>query len=172
VFNCIKEDIFDISINKNASVMSHKSSELSFKLHLVDDDIIHEPGIPIEKIAKLTFNCEFKLTRDVIREIIKAHTSTGDTNKVYFYTKDNAVYAELTDMSMQNVDSISIRIADSYKGENINTPIAFDLDFFKILNGNKFDIATIKVKTDDGVLLFETNTQESMFKYIVTAYKN
>lgn len=175
VFNCIKQDTFDLGINKNASVLSHKSPSLSFKLHLVDDDIINKPDdSALEKIMRLTFDNEFVLTRDVTREVVKANTSTSDDNKVYFYTKDGVVYAELTDMSMQDVDSIAFKVADSYIGEDISEPMAFDLNFFKILNGNSFETVTVKVITKGisaGVILFEIKTPETLFKYIVSSFK-
>ena len=63
VFECIPLEDFDLEVNDNASIISHKSKEISFKIHLVSDNVIKKNSIGLDKINKLTFDSSFILDK-------------------------------------------------------------------------------------------------------------
>lgn len=170
VFECIPQDIFELKIGDNASNISYKSNDLSFKLHLVTDNVIKKSTLSIDKISKLTFDSDFELSNNKIDEILKGSVFASGSDKIYFYTKDNMVYAELTDKSVQETDSITFTAANTYNGGAITTPLPFNLDILRTINNVKYDNLTVKLNNVFKVLLFEIHTPTTLFKYIIPAY--
>jgi len=170
IIDCIPEDNFNLTINDNASIIGYKSDALAFKLHLVTDEVIRKCSVSIDKIASLKFDSEFDLTCDIINDILKGSIFAADTDKIYFYTKDGAVHAELTDKANQQTDSITFNIAASYNGDDITAPLPFNLEIMRIIAATKFENAVVKVNDTYKILLFEICTPEVMFKYIIPGY--
>lgn len=170
IFDCIQQDNFDLKIGENATTISHKSSSLSFKLHLVMDNVIKKCTVSLEKICKLSFDSDFELTSDKIAEVLKGSIFANGSDKIYFYTKDGAVYAELTDKASQDTDSVTFNIVDKYNGADITTPLPFNMEIFRLINSNRFDKLTVKINNTYKILLFEICTSNTMFKYIIPGY--
>ena len=170
IIDCIPDDDFSLKVNDNASVINYKSDALSFKLHLVADNVIKKCSASLEKISKLKFDSEFDLTCATIADILKGSIFASDTDKIYFYTKDSAVYAELTDKAIQETDSITFSIASGYSGNDISTPLPFNLEILRIIASTKFDTAKVKVNDTYKILLFEISTPDVLFKYIIPGY--
>lgn len=173
VFECIPEDTFELKIDDSASVISYKSPALSFKLHLVLDSVIKKNIVSLDKISKLTFDSDFELTSEKITEILRGSivaSIPGKEDKIYFYTKDKSVYAELTDKSIQDVDSITFSIAEKYNGIDITSPLPFNMEILRLMTGNKFDKLNVKVNNTHKILLFEICNPQVMFKYIISGY--
>ena len=170
IFDCIPLDDFELKTDDTASVLSHKSPALSFKLHLVLDNVIKKCTVSLEKISKLTFDSDFELTNDRTREILKGAIFTSNAEKVYFYTKDGMVYAELTDKASQDMDSITFNVSDKYNGLDITTPLPFNMEILRLINSGKFDKMTVKVNNTYKILLFEICDAKMVFKYIIPAY--
>jgi len=169
IFDCIKEDDFQLKIDDNSSIIGYKSPSLSFKLHLVLDSVIKKCTVSLDKISKLTFDSDFELTGDKIGEILKGSIFASTTDKVYFYTKDGAVFAELTDKATQAVDSITFSIANVYNGGDINTPLPFNMEILRLISG-KHDKVIVKLNNTYKILLFEICSPKVMFKYIIPGY--
>lgn len=170
IFDCIPTEDFELKTDENASIISHKSPALSFKLHLVNDNVIKRCTVSLEKISNLTFDSDFELTCDRTRELLRGNIFTTNADKVYFYTKDNMVYAELTDKASQDVDSITFNVAENYNGANITTPLPFNMEILRLINSSKYDKMTVKINNSYKILLFEICDAKVMFKYIIPAY--
>lgn len=170
IFDCIQTDDFELKVDDSASSISHKSPALSFKLHLVMDNVIKKCTVSLDKISKLTFDSQFDLTRDKIAEILKGSIFTAAADKVYFYTKDGAVYAELTDKVMQDIDSITFNASSSYTGAEISTPLPFNMEILRLINSASYDKLTVKINNTYKILLFEICTPNALFKYIIPGY--
>jgi hypothetical protein len=170
IIDCIPDEEFGLKVNDSASIINYKSDALSFKLHLVADNVIKKCSASLDKISKLTFDSEFNLTCATIGDILKGSIFAADTDKIYFYTKDSAVYAELTDKSIQETDSITFNIASGYSGNDITTPLPFNLEILRIIAATKFDTAKVKINDTYKILLFEISTPEVLFKYIIPGY--
>ena len=170
VLECIPEDNFKLNVNDNTSVIDYKSPALSFKLHLVMDNVIKKCTVSLDKISKLTFDSDFELTSSKIGELLKGNMFTTNSDKIYFYTKDGAVFAELTDKATQDTDSMTFNISSQYNGLDISSPLPFSMEILRIVNTNKFDKLTVKINNTYKILLFEICNPKLMFKYIVPGY--
>jgi len=167
IFDCLNSDILDIEVNTNN--LKYDTDDIKFVYHLLDDGIIQKSVISIDKISKLTFDCVFDLTSAKYNEILKGSTITTDSNKLYFYTKDNKVFAELTDKATQNLDSITFNIAETYVGSEIKQVLPISLEIFRLFSGLKADKIVVKINTKLKVLMFEISDSVVTLKYIVSA---
>lgn len=170
IFDCIGDENFVLKVNDDASVISHKSASISFKLHLVLDNVIKKCTVSIDKISKLTFDSYFELTRDKINEILRGSGFAGSADKAYFYTKDSAVFAELTDKRNQEVDSITFNVSNAYTGDDIINPLPFNMEIFRLINVLMYDKLIVKINNMYKILLFEICSPILLFKYIIPAY--
>jgi enamine deaminase RidA (YjgF/YER057c/UK114 family) len=150
--------------------VSHQTGENThFKYHLVDDNIIKESTVNVQNIAKLKFDTIFEISTQKLRQIISAYSFVNDVNKIYFYTKENMVYAEINDRTLQNIDNVSLLASSSYQGEEIKIPLSVKIEVFKILASNKNSIK-VKINNEFKVFVFQTQEDENTeLKYIISA---
>jgi len=140
-----------------------------FKYHLVDDTVVRECPIKIDKIAKLNFDTNFVITNPKIKQIMSGYAFATDLTKIYFYTKEGKVYAEINDKTLQNVDNISMKIADSYSGAEIDTPTPINTEVFKNLATCRNDV-NVKINNQFKVFIFQNKDDNDVeLKYIVSA---
>lgn len=166
------EGQFSIQIYPNSIKCSSKNEDLGenshFKYHLVDDGIIKESSIKIENIAKMSFDTEFEISLEKIRKIMSAYSFVSDVTKIYFYTKEDKVYAEIDDKTMQNVDNVSMMLSPSFKGDEIS-PVSIKIEVFKSLISSKYPVK-VKINNQFKVFVFTTKEDENVeLKYIVSA---
>lgn len=169
VFECISSPIIDLDIDKNTSVLSYKSPEISFKLHLVTDTVIRRCQINLEKVNSLTYDTDFILNNDKLSEILRGSIFVTESNKVYFSQKDGIVYAEMTDKSTSDVDSITFAITEKINGLPLSTPLPFSLDILRLISSTKGDDITVKINNKFKIISFEIITPENELKYIIPA---
>ena len=170
VIDCIATDEFDIEVDDNASTLKYTSKDMSFKLHLVTDNVIRKCTTSLDKVNKLTFSSEFLMSKDKLSEILKGSVFATDTKKIYFYTKDGSVFAELTDKTTQNIDSITFCITSSFTGDEIKEPLPFSLEFFRMVSALKTDTIKVKINPIYKLVIFEVECENSLLKYIIAAY--
>ena len=170
MLDCIDEDELKLTIASNS--ISYKSPNLKFTYHLWEDSLAQVSILNPNKINKLTFDCEFDLTPKKISDILKASMVVpwpSDANKIYFYTKDNLVYGELTDKTIANLDSISFTISDEYDGKDIKDVLPISLEVFRLFSGLKIDNIRVKINTTLKTLLFEIKEENLVLKYIISS---
>jgi hypothetical protein len=152
------------------SISSNNEDNAHFKYHLVDDGIIKESPVKLQKLSELTFDTAFEISTAKIKQIMSAYSFNNEVNKIYFYTKDSKVYAEIDDKTMQNVDNVSLNISNEFSGKDLLSPMAVKIEVFKLLSSSK---SSIKVKinnTNYNVFIFETQEDENtQLKYIISA---
>ena len=170
--HCLGDNgVFKMIYNSNhllcKSVNDANNDNTHFKYHLVDDDIIRESTVNVDKIIKLNFDTSFELSLEKIKQIITAYSFVSDVNKIYFYSKDDCVYAEIDDKTMPNIDNVSLMVSDNYQGQSIE-PMSIKIEIFKLLATSK---SAIKVKINNQFKVFVFNTQEdenTELKYIIS----
>ena len=170
MLSCIPDDIIALTTDSNS--INYESNKMKFKYHLWEDGNMNSVMLSLDKIAKLTFDSDFEITQKKASEILRASSVVpwpSDSNKIYFYTKDNAVNAEITDKTMQNLDSISFEIADSFNGEPVKNIIPINLEIFRLISGLKMDSIKIKINNTLKILLFEIKESDVILKYIVSS---
>jgi hypothetical protein len=166
-FECIpQEENVELKINhNNIEFTSHVNR---FKFHLIDDNIVRGPNYTIEKINSLEFDTQFKFSYNSYLELLKSSTFLS-TEKVYISTKENHVFAELTDKTKNNVDSFGLVISDSFVGDELDTPLCFDLNLFRSISFSKNGEALIKINSK-GIIEFGIEQDNYKLKYITTAH--
>jgi hypothetical protein len=170
ILGCINVTSIELLLDGNN--IKYVSDNINFTYHLLADNILSEPGIDINKIKKLDFNFSFKMERDVITDLIKGSTFTTDTNKIYFYLKENAVHGQLTDLQKQNTDMYSQKLSDEYNGDEINEPIPVNFELIRNISSLRADCITTKLCISNKVFIFHSKNNESNLTYIVSAFIN
>jgi hypothetical protein len=170
MLDCIDTD--DILLNIDSNSINYKSNMIKFKYHLWEENIGQSAILSVEKLNKLKFDHEFILSNKKINELLKASMVVPwptDANKIYFFTKDKIVYAELTDKVNQNLDSITFAITDSFTGKEIKNVIPISLEIFRMISGLKFKDICVKINTELKILLFEIKEPDLILKYLVSS---
>jgi hypothetical protein len=170
---CLGDDgSFSIEYSQNNIKCSMKNDDgenTHFKYHLVDDTVVRECPIKIDKVAKLNFDTNFVITNAKIKQIMAGYAFATDLTKIYFHTKDGKVYAEINDKTLQNVDNISMKIADEFQGQEIVTSTPISTEVFKNLATCRTDV-NVKINNQFKVFIFQNKDDNDVeLKYIVSA---
>lgn len=166
VLDLIDESTINLKVESNK--LAYKSKKVKFNYHLMEDIIMHKSSIKPEKINNFQYTTEFTIGSKRIQEILKGSAFSIDSNKMYLYTEDGIVYADLADHSTPNTDSVAFEFGETFTGSPIAKPMALHLDAVRLLAGVKFDSVTIKVNGDLGIVLFELTTANALIKYILS----
>ena len=154
----------DINLHINANNIEYKGNNVKFKYHLFEEGFLSKPGINLDKINAFKYDLEFKLDKEILQQIFKGSTFTSETNKIYFYTEDGKLKAELTDRARHNTDNFTLSIGDA-KFDLEPTPVNFDnIRLLSIIN----DSFNVKVNTEYGVVVFDIMQNNIKLKYIVS----
>lgn len=167
VLKCVDEEMIDLEIDSNS--LSYSSPAMKFKYHLLDDGVIDSAPATTEKINNLQFDCNFEIQGEKILEVLKGASFSAESDKIYFFVKDDKVFVELTDKTLSNTDSLTLHIADSYTGTQLKESIPLKLEIFRMFLGLKFDKLLVKINTKLKVLMFEIVNDGLTLKYIVSA---
>ena len=163
---------FSIEYNQNNIKCSNKSNDgenTHFKYHLVDDSVVRECPVNINKIAQLEFDTEFSITSSKIKQIMAGYAFASDLTKIYFSTKDGKVYAEINDYTLQNVDNISLNICNEFTGKPISQSLPINTEVFKNLATCRTDVK-VKINNQYKVFVFQNKDDNDVeLKYIVSA---
>lgn len=166
LINCTNQENIELLIDSNN--IGYESDNLKFKYHMLEDNVLQNPKISLEKLQKLEYDTNFTLTNETISGILRGSSFGNDSNKIYFYTKDNQVYAELTDQTQQNIDSVTFKIAEKYNGTEIKTSLPFKLEILQIISSIfKLTNLETKINTKQKFLSFEIIQPDFELKYIV-----
>jgi len=171
--DCLGDDgDFKLIYNDNhiicKSINEATAENTHFKYHLVDDRSIKTGTVTIDKIKGLNADTSFDLTLAKIKQIMSAYSFVDNINKIYFYTKDGKVFADIDNASEQNINSVSLVVAAEYEGEEISRPIPMKLEVFKNLVSNRVDIK-VKVNNENSLFIFQTKEDENTeLKYIIS----
>ncbi len=101
----------------------------------------------------------------MLNQIFKGSTFASETNKIYFYTEDGQLMAELTDRARHNTDNITIAIQKADFDLN-PTPINFDNIRLLTSINKTFDIS---INTEYGVVVFDNLLANIKLKYIISS---
>ena len=99
----IKDDFVTLDLTTNA--LKYKSKGTKFTYHLYDDTFLKRPKIKVEKVKSFKWDLEFKITKDTLQQLVKNSTFVDSASKVYLYTEDGSLHAEITDKARANTDS-------------------------------------------------------------------
>jgi hypothetical protein len=164
---CIEKDTFTLDIDRNN--IGYSSKEVKFKYHLLEENIISIPKVNVEKLDDLSFPINFTIQYKALIELLRGSTFTTESNKIYLYSQDGIIYADLTDKSRQNVDSFTIPIYEGYAGDNFSG-ICLTFELVRIISGVRVKQLNCKINPKLGVVLFEIDDGQIIAKYITSSY--
>jgi len=164
---CIEKEDFTLDIDRNN--IGYSSKEVRFKYHLLEDNIISIPKVNVEKLDDLNFPINFTIQYKALIELLRGSTFTTESNKIYLYSQDGIIYADLTDKSRQNVDSFTIPVYEGYAGDSFSG-ICLTFELVRIISGVRVKQLNCKINPKLGVVLFEINDGQILTKYITSSY--
>ena len=163
IIDSISKDSFGLTINSNN--IEYSGNDVKFKYHLYEDGFLTKPSINIDKIKGFNYDLKFKLTRSNIQSIMKGCSFATQTNKVYFFTEDGKLKAELTDRSRHNTDVFCQSLSDA---DFTLKPIPINIDNLKLI-ATISDTIDVSVNTDYGVVIFDICNNSTKLKYILSS---
>jgi hypothetical protein len=166
ILKCIESD--DVELNLQDNNIKYSSPTMRFKYHLLEDGIITSPSISVEKIKQISYDTTFTIPFNSLINLIKGSSFTVNINKLYISTKDDAVYAEINDKQSHNVDSISLKMCDGFKGLPIDTPLPISFETIRTLAGARCDTIDVLVNNELNVMMFKINNDNIDMTYIVS----
>jgi len=166
-FECTEGDVVELILNENN--IEYKSSNIKFKFHLINDNIIKTPNFNLDKIEALVYDVESTIPISVILSLIKSSTFITDSNKIYIKSNGTSLVGELSDKTKDNIDSFTTKLSDIYVGPNIETPVVLNFDIFRIISALKMQEINIRLNTQRGFVAFDLSEDKYKIKYIATA---
>ena len=155
----------DLTLCVNSNNYEYKGNRVKFKYHLYEDGLLAKPTINIEKVKTFKYDISFQITKEVLQTIIKGSVFATDTNKVYLFTEDGFLKAELTDRARHNTDALCLDLGEV--DFNLN-PIPLVLDNLKLLSTID-SLINVGINTEYGVCVFDIMSDDIKLKYIVTS---
>jgi len=157
----------EVNFELDNNNLAYKDKNIRFKYHLLEDGIIKKPKLSLQKLKSTEFDIEFEIKNGAIKDMMRGAVFSSDSNKIYISSNKDGVYGELTDKTINNIDSIILRISETYKGESIdNTP--FNFDIFRLMEIGSNDIL-VKINKKLGVAMFEIPNNYNKMFYIASS---
>jgi len=155
----------EIEFKINSNNLEYKGHGIKFKYHLFDEGFLSNPNVNLDKINAFKFDVKFSIDKNMLNQIFKGSTFASETNKIYFYTEDGQLMAELTDRARHNTDNFTIAIQ---KADFDLSPTPINFDNIRLLTSiNKtFDIS---INTEYGVVVFDNLLANIKLKYIISS---
>tara|TARA_R110002020_G_scaffold39449_3_gene117334 strand:- start:989 stop:1726 length:738 start_codon:yes stop_codon:yes gene_type:complete len=170
VLDIIPTDNVSLTINENN--ISFNDNGYKFKYHLLDDGIIKQPSLNVEKIKKLNFGTKFKVKENGLVTLFKGSSFTTETSKVYIYEEDGKIYSELGDRSRHNSDNFVCVLSEEYEGEIISKPLPINFDSFRLVSFDRSREVDFSINNEMGVITCNFNKGNASLIYIISALIN
>ena len=167
LLDCIEEQEINLTVENNH--LKYFTSDFKFNYYLLEDSYMQRCPVNPDKIRQLTYDSEFTLTNAKFNDILKGSSIATDTDKLYFFTKDNSVFAELNDYERQNINNITYLISDNFFGNPIKNALPLNLEHVRMLAGLRVEDLKIKINSTLKVTLFEASDENVNIKFIISA---
>jgi len=161
----------DIELQVNENNISYNKNGYKFKYHLLDDGIIKQPNLNVEKIKKLDFNTKFIVKENELNTLFKGSSFATETSKVYIYQEDGKINGELGDHSRHNTDNFICKLSDDFEG-SIEKPLPINFDSFRLVSFNGSREVKFSVNTDMGIITCNFKKGDAELIYIISALIN
>ena len=155
----------EVSLVINSNNLEYKGQDVKFKYHLFEEGFLSKPNLNIEKIRSFSFDVSFNFSRDTVQSLLKGSTFASETNKVYFYTEDNTVKADLTDKARHNTDNYSIAISEA---DFTLDPLPINFDNIRLMS-NVDQSYSCNINTNFGVVVIDNASDCIKLKYIISS---
>ncbi len=166
LLDCIDEDNIALTIENNH--LRYTTPSFKFNYFLLEDNYMQRCPVNPEKINKLKYDTAFLLPNTKFNEVLKGSSIATDSDKLYFYTKDDKVYCELNDLERQNINNITYLVADKFVGDSIKNTLPLNLENIRLLAGTRCSEFTVKVNNELKVTLFQIEEKDIDIKFIIS----
>lgn len=167
LIDCVDLDTIALSIKDNH--LNYETPSQRFNYYLLEDSYMQRCPVNPDKINKLKYDTGFILSNDKFNDVLKGSSIATDSDKLYFYTKDGQVFAELNDYERQNINNITYLVADKFVGEPIKNTLPLNLENIRLLAGTKCGEFTVKINNELKVTLFQIEEENITIKFIISA---
>lgn len=164
--SCIEEDTPTFELKQNHII--YKSKELKFKYHLLEDGVMKRPTIDVNALNNIKVDTSFNISKNTFNQLLRNSSFTHDSNKVYISTTNDGVLAELTDKTIPNIDSIEMKVCDSFSGTPINPPEPLRLDWLRTFASIKTEFINVRYNKQNHIVIFYMTTENATLQYIVS----
>ena len=156
VLDILPEQSIELKIDSNN--ISYNKGGYKFKYHLLDDGIIKQPNLNMDKVNKLNFDTTFKVKEQNLTTLFKGSSFTSETNKLYIYQEEaDKVIGELGDKNRHNTDNFVCELSDDKEGETLTKPLPVNFESFRLINFNGCREIVFKVNQEMGVITCSFN---------------
>jgi len=162
----------DVELKINENNISYSNNGYKFKYHLLDDGIIKQPSLNVEKVNKLNFNTKFKVGENNLSTLFKGSTFASETTKVYLYEEDGKIYSELGDRNRHNTDNFICVLSDVFEGDSINKPLPINFESFRLISFNGSKEVIFNINNEMGVITCNFVKGNTSLIYIISALIN
>jgi hypothetical protein len=169
VLDIIPSAELELQVNENN--LSYNKSGYKFKYHLLDDGIIKQPSLNVEKVKNLEFNTKFTVKEAGLNTLFKGSSFATETSKVYFFEEDGKIYSELGDRSRHNSDNFVCMLSDEFEG-SIQKPLPVNFDSFRLVSFDRSREVNFSINTDMGVITCNFEKGDAQLIYIISALIN
>jgi len=167
LLDCVDDNDVVISLENNH--LKYNTVNFKFNYYLLEDSYMQRCPINPDKIKLLKYDSEFILSNIKFNEILKGSSIATDSDKLYFFTKNDEVYAELNDYNRQNINNITYLVTDKFSGEPIKNALPLNLENVRMLAGLRTENITVKINNSLKVTLFEIEDKHVSIKFIISA---
>jgi|APGre2960657373_1045057.scaffolds.fasta_scaffold01907_8 hypothetical protein len=164
----VEKDVFEVTINDN-NISYKDDGSFNFVYYLLEDGYIPKNTLNINKINSLDYQTSFDLTISKFNDVMKGCAITSDSNKLYLFTKEGKVYAELNDRETPNINNITYQISTEFEGDDITTPIPLKLDSVRMISGLKTSKIKVSFNSKFKITIFEIKEGDVLIKFIISA---
>jgi len=167
LLECIEDSYIELTIEDNH--IKYHTPSFKFNYYLLEDSYMQRCPVNPAKIKTLKYDSGFILPNIKFNEILKGSSIATDSDKLYFYTKNEEVYAELNDYERQNINNLTYLVTDKFVGEPIKNALPLNLENVRMLAGLKAASISVKINNTLKVTLFEVTDQNVNIKFVVSA---
>tara|TARA_R110000796_G_scaffold252503_1_gene387227 strand:- start:250 stop:978 length:729 start_codon:yes stop_codon:yes gene_type:complete len=161
----------DIELNISSNNISYNKDGYKFRYHLLDDGIIKQPSLNIDKVNKLTFDTSFEVKENNLSTIFKGSSFATETSKIYLYEEGEKIYGELGDRNRHNSDNFVCVLSEEYNG-SLPKALPINFDSFRLISFSGSKNIKFNVNTEMGVITCTFDKGDTSLIYIISALIN
>jgi hypothetical protein len=161
----------EIELKLNENNISYNENGYRFRYHLLDDGIIKQPSLNVEKVNKLNFDTSFNVKENDLSTLFKGSSFATETSKIYIYEEEGKIFGELGDRNRHNTDNFVCILSDVYEG-NLIKPLPINFDSFRLISFNNSKDIKFNINTEMGVITCTFQKGDTSLIYIISALIN
>lgn len=170
VLDILPEESIELKIDSNN--ISYSKAGYKFKYHLLDDGIIKQPNLNMDKVKKLNFDVSFKVNESNLSTLFKGSSFTGETNKLYILQEEDKVVGELGDKNRHNTDNFVCILSDNIEIGKLIKPLPLNFESFRLINFSGCKEIQFDINQEMSIVKCSITKGDTSLIYIISALIN